>query len=377
MILDFISTIDMVYFRLLFILFVFSFIISCSPKIISPNDLYYEKADLKVDEAPHFKNSLEWWYFTGHLKDSVKNKELGIEYVFFHFNPLNKKDLIMVNIAISDPETQTFIYDYKIVQLKELLKTVLPLDLAIYSKENLWSLKGQEGVYEINAKMTKHKGAAISLRTTPDKPVLMHRETGYEEYGSYATAGYYSYPRLKGEGKIELEGEEYNVKGEIWYDRQWNCSQVINKEVGWDWFSVQFQDQKEELMLYIVHHYGDKKKIMGGTYFSAQNENIYITGDQIQIEELDYWMSKKSKSNYPSKWRVKIPSLGYDLIVASRIPDQELSLNLLPGRKIHYWEGMCQVTGTKDGKEVLGNSYVEITNRAGRPKPEVKVIAEK
>ncbi|UOQ75491.1 hypothetical protein MUN84_12365 [Hymenobacter sp. 5516J-16] len=51
--------------------------------------------------------------------------------------------------------------------------------------------------------------------------------------------------------------------------------------------------------------------------------------------------------------------------------DQELTLKLFAGIKMHYWEGMCRVEGTHHGKPVRGNSYVEITNRS-----EVKKIRE-
>src|SRR6056300_174741 len=82
-------------------------------------DVYTEKASLVVDEKVHPKNSLEWWYFTVHLYDSVQQKELGIEYVFFHFNPTNVKGGWMVNMAISDPEEEKFYFDYQLFPKKK------------------------------------------------------------------------------------------------------------------------------------------------------------------------------------------------------------------------------------------------------------------
>ena len=51
-------------------------VISCKVPY-SKKDVFEEKASLPKDEAPHFKNSLEWWYFTGHLTDEEKEKTIG------------------------------------------------------------------------------------------------------------------------------------------------------------------------------------------------------------------------------------------------------------------------------------------------------------
>jgi predicted secreted hydrolase len=341
---------------------IFVFLAACKLVPYSQNDTYKERAHLPEEEAPHFKNSLEWWYFTGHLYDADSN-EYGIEYVFFHFNPRNKRDFLMVNIAVSDPQRQAFYYDYKIVPLKEHLQATLPLNLLVKSKKELWTLQGQEGAYGFQAMMNRHP-VGVSITTQPDKPLLLHSGTGYEQYGPYAKAGYYSYPRLHAEGSLLLHGLSIPVRGEIWYDRQWNCIGVFQQEVAWDWFSVQFADKKEELMLYRVHHRGDNAYIYGGSLFTADGEEIHIEDGEIVLEELEEWYSPASKTSYPTKWRVQIPRHGYDLEISAKIPHQELGLKFGPLATLYYWEGMCSVEGTRDGVQVMGNSYIEITNRA-------------
>ncbi|MGB0839452.1 MAG: lipocalin family protein [Chitinophagales bacterium] len=323
-----------------------------------------KQAVLPQEEAPHFQNALEWWYFTGHLHDVNTQDTFGIEYVFFHFNPRKKDDYMMVNIAISDPQKDQFLYDYKVQKLDNPLAATLPIELDVSKKQEVWHIDGQEGIYHLKARMTTHKDAAIDLTTSIDKPIALHDGTGYAIYGEIAKAGYYSYPRLSTKGTMEINGEVRTVEGDLWYDRQWDCMGVINRDVAWDWMSIQFDDPKEELMLYIVHDYGKEIKVLGGTHLAANGTNTSLGQKDIEVEELEFWTSKASKSTYPLKWQVKVPKLGYDVVINPVMPHQELGINftpLLP--KMYYWEGMCRVKGTQNGKPIKGNSYVEITNR--------------
>lgn len=337
-------------------------LISCKFTPYSGNDVYNLKAKLPEDEAIHFKNSLEWWYFTGHLNDVNSYREYGLEYVIFHFNPRNKNDYLMVNFAITDPETGAFTYDYKIIKLDSLLRPELPVSIAINNGKWAHILEGAMGEYHIKANMTKHD-MSIDLNTKPLKPVLLHNGTGYESYGEYAKAGYYSFPRLKAEGNLKVNGQSLEVEGELWYDRQWNCVGVWQKEVAWDWISVQLDDPQSELMLYRLHHFGDDKVLFGGSYYNENNEMVTLKEGDIELEELEYWKSKKSKAIYPVKWKVKVKRLDLELIIEARIPDQELGVGFTAFYKLYYWEGMCSVTGKVGEKPVTGKSYVELTNR--------------
>jgi len=339
-------------------------------KPTTQHDVFPGRAQLPQEEAPHPKNSLEWWYFTGHLKDISSGEEFGVEYVFFHFSPDGKQDYQMVNFALTDPQAQQFRYDYDLGKLPAPLTATLPIHLT-ETKPNAdpaqgsqtWTLTGQEGKYELQATMAAHPGYGISLRTTPAKPVLLHGGTGYEQYGNVAQAGYYSYPRLSTTGTLVVGGKTHQVSGELWYDRQWNCGAVNKKHVAWDWLSIQLKETKDDLMLYAVHNKKTQEHIGGGSHYGTQGENTHLTEADFKLEPLTYWTSPTSKRKYPAKWRVAVPSKGYDLVVEPLVPQQELSLKLFKVLNLHYWEGMCRVTGTHNGQPVTGNAYVEITNR--------------
>ncbi|MBD2713589.1 hypothetical protein KBK19_00930 [Microvirga sp. STR05] len=335
----------------------------CALKPTNKHDVFTERAQMPQEEAVHARNSLEWWYFTGHLKDRKTGEIFGVEYVFFHFNLNGKKDWQMVNFALTDPKTQQFRYDYKVEQSAGLLPVTLPLQLALQKKDQRWTLSGQEGRYQLQARMTNNPGHAISLSTTPAKPILLHGGTGYENYGDVAKAGYYSYPRLATTGTLEVDGKTHEVEGELWYDRQWNCNSVTNKGIGWDWFSIQLDEPREEIMAYHLYDKSSGRAIDGGSHFGPEGQNTHLAADDFELETTAWWTSPATGRKYPAKWHLTVPGQGYDLTIEPLVPDQELVLRLFAGIKLPYWEGMCRVTGTHHGRPVTGTSYVEITNR--------------
>jgi predicted secreted hydrolase len=345
----------------LIILFLVLGVTSCKIPY-SKKDIFEEKAELLRDEAPHFKNSLEWWYFTGHLKDEEKNKTLGVEYVVFHFNPTNIKGGWMVNMAVSDPENEAFYYDHQFFPKSKYEFNELPLNFNWSKKQFKSSLKGQNGSYELAAHFSKDS-ISMNLKTRSEKEVVLHDGIGYENYGDIARAGYYSFPRLKTEGRINLNGERFNVSGNLWYDRQWNCSGVFDKKVAWDWFSIQFEETQSELMLYRLYSLKDSTVIFGGTYTNAENESVFLENEQINITELKHWISPDSDAKYPVEWQIDVPDVGLTTSLKTLFPSQELELNFGPLSEFYYWEGMCEAEGVIKGLKVNGKSYVEMTNR--------------
>ena len=78
---------------------------------------------------------------------------------------------------------------------------------------------------------------------------------------------------------------------------------------------------------------------------------------------LDHWISSKSRANYPSRWRIVVPSEGIDLLVSPLAPDQEL---LTPGSTgVTYWEGAVEGHGASAGRNVTAEGYIELTGYAG------------
>ncbi|MEJ7662175.1 MAG: lipocalin-like domain-containing protein [Hymenobacter sp.] len=325
------------------------------------------RAELPHEEAVHPKNSLEWWYLTGHLRDQATGEEFGIEYVFFHFNLRDgKTDYQMVNVAITDPKGQKFNYDYKLRKLPRLLTDSLPLRLRERKDGQIWSFDGQEGKYQFEAALTgkQNTGYALNLSTTPTKPVLLHGGTGYENYGEGIVAGYYSYPRLATTGTLTVGGKTHQVTGELWYDRQWNCGSVVSKDVGWDWLSIQLDEPREELMI--------------NTLRNAK------TGQTLQQRYLQQRHQPEHRPHRPGL-HAHAPHVLDQPQIQENLPRQVARAASRPGLRpgsgapgapARSWpcasstpspcttgKACAKVTGTHNGQPVTGKAYVEITNR--------------
>ncbi len=343
--------------------FTFLLFLGCHPVLYTKKDPA-PLASFEIDqhEKSHSKNSLEWWYFTGHLYDSSQNKRFGMEYVLFHFSPTRFKSYALVNLALSDPGAPAFYYDYKLIPLKKDWTSDMPLNIE-FKKKIDFSIRGEKGQYHLQAKMD-HYDVHYNLKTKTVKPLLLHHESGYENYGGLTSAGYYSYPRLETKGNIILKNEVYQVEGQLWYDRQWNCHGVTNKNIAWDWFSVQFDEPRSELMLYRLYNKKDSTfELLGGSYLDEAGKRIELNQQDIEIESTKEWYSYKSKASYPMKWQISIPKLDMAFDMEAVFPNQELELSFYRLIKLHYWEGMCTISGSMSGQRISGRGYVEMTNK--------------
>ena len=137
----------------------------------------------------------------------------------------------------------------------------------------------------------------------------------------------------------------------------------MSKEVGWDWFSIQLDQPREEFMLYNLHNNTTGQTLSNGTLSRADGPSLRLTSADFTLTPLTYWTSPKSKKKYPATWRMQAPAQGYDLTVEPLVPQQELALRFFHAFTMYYWEGMCRVKGTHNGQPVTGQAYVEITNR--------------
>ncbi len=340
------------------ILICFFLAAACSP-FVTKYDVYDTRASLEKDEPVHLNNSLEWWYYTGHLQ-AADGRKFGVEYVFFHFTTRERKsNSYMVNFAVSDPQKDEFHFDYDFFRSKETPEAgVLPLSI----DKGSYALTGQNGSYSLSGNMPGDS-IGVSLSTTPAKEPVFQNGTGYEEYGDVSTAGYYSFPRLDAQGFLLLNSDTVPVSGQLWYDRQWNCgTNLIGGNSSWDWISIQFAEAEEELMVYRVEDRKRGRELFGGSFHKASGAAVYLEDGAVEMTPLKYWTSEDTKRKYPISWRVKVPELYIDIQVDAAFPHQELVLKRL-GFKLPYWEGMCDVKGTISGESRTGDAYLEMTNR--------------
>jgi predicted secreted hydrolase len=321
------------------------------------------------DHHPHPEFKTEWWYFTGNLVDN-SGRRFGYQLTFFRqgIRPPEQRDaalsrfvvgdLKLAHFTVTDATGKRFHFDQKASRGA--------FDEAGFDDgERLawiesWVLKmDAEGRFELHGDSAE---AAIDLRVESRKPPAIHGANGIsaKAAGEGHASHYYSLTRLATDGAIRVGKNDLHVQGESWFDHEWATNQLAPEQIGWDWLSVVFEDGTE-LMLYRMRlESGVADPTSSGTWIAADGRTTHLPNSAFEMTPAGWWKSSKSNANYPVSWRVEIPEQRLQLEVHPVLENQELALMPLA-----YWEGAIDVTGTRDGREIEGRGYLELTGYAG------------
>jgi predicted secreted hydrolase len=342
------------------LLLILTQIVSCTPKYIIDHSRPSRPVNLPNDDAAHYTSQTEWWYYTGHLQ-AEDGTEYGFEVTFF--KRLTSEDRapgcflnvpghwikevgMLGHFAVTDLEQKKF----HAAQIHNLAKRWKADPDRYHVYINGWSVEAKDGAHHLKAAMSKY---SVDLKLTPTKPPALNGPNGILEKGVNANY-YYSYTNIKVEGTIKANGIIKSVKGKAWMDHEFGPMGLLNSQVGWDWYSIQL-DNNTELMLYMVKHNESVVAQSGGTYVFADGKTRWLKLTDIEIKATDTWMSPKTKAVYPAGWVITVIPLNLRLLVKPIMAEQELTL-----KPVTYWEGAATVTGTSSGKPVSGKGYVEL-----------------
>ncbi len=226
-----------------------------------------------------------------------------------------------------------------------------------------WRLEGtQPGELlplRLVASAESEDGAEVGLDLTlgSTKAPVLQGDGGLSQKGPEpGNASYYSsLTRLRGEGTVRVAGERFPGIVTAWMDREWSTSALGAGEVGWDWFSLQLDDDRE-LMLYRIRRAdGTATPASQGTLVASDGSSSKVPFEDVEIEVSGHWTSPETGVCYPSSWELRVPSEDLDLTVTPWIENQELDLTF------RYWEGAVSVKGTGPSGPVSGRGYVELT----------------
>lgn len=127
---------------------------------------------------------------------------------------------------------------------------------------------------------------------------------------------------------------------------------------GWDWFSIQFEDQTELMVYHIRDAQNRPSTFSSGTFIDAEGRGTHLAREDFELEPTGHWQSPHTNATYPSGWRLRVPRFGVDVTVTPVLKDQELDTR--GTTMIVYWEGACEVEGRRDEADVKGRAYVEL-----------------
>jgi predicted secreted hydrolase len=313
-----------------------------------PEDLFYRK-DYRV----------QWWYFTGHLKDGY-GREFGYEVTFFvagvqkrgYRSSFGTNNIYISHFAISDIEGKRYLYT------DDADNGAFGFAGAEEDRLKVWVgkdfLEGNPSVMRIRA---GNKDASADLRLVPKKKVVLNGVNGYLRKSMESpliSSLYFSYTRMETEGDLKINGSEYRVKGESWFDREISSRGPGEDYAGWDWFSLQLDDNREIMIYMIRKKDGSIDNFSSGTFVNPDGSYRQISKKEFDIEILKHYKSKKTGARYPSQWKIKVPAENIDVTVTPMLQDQEFLGTYSTWN--YYWEGACRIEGSRQGK-----AYVEMT----------------
>jgi predicted secreted hydrolase len=323
------------------------------------------------DHVSHAGFKTEWWYFTGNLRTDA-GRRFGYQLTFFRQgirppgSPRAKSrfvqdDLKFGHFAVTDLAGRKFLFSQSLTRgaFEEAGFGDGQKDTRL-AWLGSWNLRlTPEGGFAISA---DEPDRALDLVLQPKKPWALHGDAGlsHKAEGGNSASYYYSATRLDARGTVRIGNERFTVTGESWFDHEWATNQLAADQVGWDWFSLQFNDGTELMLYRLRRRDGSVDPASSGSFIDREGKVHHLTNAQMQVTTTERWKSPRSGAEYPSAWKLEVPAHQITLTVRPPMNEQELVLH-----PVTYWEGMVDLQGNRAGAEVRGHGYVELTGYTG------------
>src|SRR5262249_32864028 len=144
---------------------------------------------------------------------------------------------------------------------------------------------------------------------------------------------------------------------------EFGSNALAPEETGWDWFSVQLDDDRE-LMLYRLRRAdGTVEPLSSGTWIEPDGYATHLPLAAWSVTSRASWRSPHTGASYPAHGIVRVPDRGLELELTPVLADQELVFG--GPVSVAYWEGSVRVRGRARGRPVTGRGYVELTGYSG------------
>ena len=326
------------------------------------------------DHGSHPAYQTEWWYYTGHLQ-AKNGRPFGFELTFFRRAiPPDKvktqpsqwsvSHLYLAHFALTDITGQRFHFSEKLSRAGLGKAGADESQLRVWIDD--WRAEAAVDPTDSQTLLARDGALVLALTLQPTKPVVIHGQDGIslKGAGTGQASHYYSFTRLATTGSLSINGERFDVTGTSWMDHEFGSADLGKDLVGWDWFSIQLADNSELMLYRLRRSDGSFDPASSGTVVSSDGQTRHLSVADIRIETTGTWTSPESTAVYPNKWRLVIPSLELSLDVVPLLADQELRTS--HSTQVTYWEGAVAVSGTKQGRPVKGQGYVELTGYAKR-----------
>ncbi|HJX96163.1 MAG TPA: lipocalin-like domain-containing protein [Candidatus Acidoferrum sp.] len=313
-------------------------------------------------DHPDFQT--EWWYYTGNLK-SADGHRYGFELTFFRqavsrdpaqSTTWDLKDIYLAHLALSDLDGQHFYHAERMNRAGPGIASVSASRARIWNGN--WEIQWEGADQKLQAIDTQFQ---LHLKLHPEKPPIIHGENGVSQKseGAGHASYYFSLTRLAANGQLELNGQALEVSGLAWMDHEFFTHQLGSSQVGWDWLSLQLEDNTELMLFRIRRKDGSLDPFSAGTYVDAQGKSTHLRTADFTLQPLaESWTSPATHATYPIAWEIFIPKLELELRAHTSLAAQELTgkTTIAPS----YWEGAITLEGRRGKLPLKGVGYLEM-----------------
>lgn len=341
--------------------------VSAWDKALKPRNFSFPQ-----DHGSHPQFKTEWWYVTGQLS-SDEGRDFGFQFTIFRHgikenpperptpeSPWQVHNLFILHCGLSDIKNQRFVSHQDISRAGPGLAGARENRMETWLKGSRIALNEKKQIIELTAKTPDYK---LTLELQPAYPPILNGNRGLSTKGPEPgqASYYYSWPRLAANGILELSGERLTVNGLSWLDREFATNQLGEKQAGWDWFALHF-DNGQALMLYRMRlKDGGQDPSSSGTWIFSDGSSQHLTHQDFKLVPGKTWKSPKSGADYPINWEVELKKPSpMKFTISPLILNQEM--NTANTALANYWEGAVKVEGSDAEKiKFSGHGYLEMT----------------
>jgi predicted secreted hydrolase len=323
------------------------------------------------DHGPHEDFQTEWWYTTGNLTADT-GERFGYQLTFFRRALLPPEQratrpsawaaeqVYMAHFALTDVDGGEHRSFEKLGRGSVGLAGAQAAPYRVWLDD--WSVEETAGGSNGSPARLRASADDISLDLTLDdlKGPILQGDAGYSRKGPEPgnASYYYSLPRIATAGTVTVGGRTFNVDGLSWMDHEFSTSALGKDQTGWDWFSLQLDDDSELMVFQLRRADGAVDPFSSGTLIAPDGTTQTLGPGDFILETTGQWRSPRTGATYPSGWALTVPAADLRLTITPLLADQEMNVSYA------YWEGAVKADGAVGGKPVSGNGYVELTGYA-------------
>lgn len=323
-----------------------------------PNNIEFPR-----DLGAHDAYQTEWWYYTGNL-EGENGRQFGYQFTIFRraltpdavtdaTSDWRSNQVYLAHFTVSDVANEAFYPHERFSRGAAGLAGAQAAPYRVWLED--WSV---EEMPSGGVRLLADGGdVALDLILTQTLPPILHGDGGLSAKGPEPgnASYYYSQVRQATSGTVRIGDETIAVTGLGWKDHEYSTSALSDGAIGWDWFSMQFDNGSSLMFFQIRREDGTLEPYSSGSFIAADGTVTHLTREDWSLDVLDEWTSPTSGATYPVGWRIEIESL--DLLLEGRplMLNQELNVSTV------YWEGASQFSGTLAGQPVSALGYVEMT----------------